>query len=270
MPRHALREAQLKFLKGMTPERLAGEIQGSRFACSRCGGCDTPLRVTVGTRDDAAAKKFWGSHLLVPESMGTKEHVYRTNRIIMDGKEVRRISDLTGLKWFDVAIPSPTEKYDVDGTAKCLMWVTRYLIEPSRLGECVFYDYAEKACTIYADRPIGCSGFPFALVFTGSDVQITCDCPNGERDDMSDEKALEYASSVLDWYTNYYTLLDKYEEDDAEQEPGISIDENETGRERFEKRLDQGYAKYTVLDSDGLHKVREQVEVGRPRTFNFY
>jgi len=174
IPRHALREAQLKFLKGMTPERLAGNIRGSRFACSRCGGCDTPLRVTVGTRDDAAAKKYWGTNLIAPESVGTKEHVFRTNRIIMDGKDVRRISGVTGRKWFDVAIPAPTDKYDVDGTANCLMWVMRYLVEPSRLGECVFYDSTGHACTIYDNRPVGCRAFPFMLVFTGRDVQVTC------------------------------------------------------------------------------------------------
>jgi Fe-S-cluster containining protein len=259
----------MDFLEHLAPERLALEIRGSRFACSRCGACCTPLRVEPGTKKDEAALKVWGKELQIPESVGTGEHVYHTNRLILDGTEVKRISRATGKKWFDIVKPAPTSEYKNDGTATSLMWVFRYRDEQPRLGDCIFYDFDRGACNIYEDRPSGCQAFPFMFEFEGNEVQTTCDCKNGDFADMSERDALQFAGSVLVWYRTYYGVLDRFEKERAENGSGKNSVKPGVALNRFKRRQERGYAIYEVWDSDGLHRVREKVDGKRSSGFRF-
>ena len=269
IPKHVLRRAQIDFLERLTPERLALEIQGSSFACSRCGGCCTPLRVESGTKRDEAALKVWGSELQIPESVDTAEHVYHTNRLILDGSEVNRISKVTGQKWFNIVKPAPTNDFKPDGTARSLLWVLRYRNDPQRLGDCIFYDFEDGACNIYEERPSGCRAFPFMFEFEGNEVQTTCDCKNGDFADMRERDALQYAGSVLSWYRTYYGVLVKLEKEKAENGSGKDGVKPGVALKRFKRRQERGYAIYEVWDSEGPHRVREKVDGKRSLGFRF-
>ena len=142
-----LQRAQLELLARLTPEQLAREIRGSSFACSHCGTCCRPNRAESGTTEATVTSLVLGHRLLVPESRGREQQVYNTNRLIVDGPDVRRIAEATGLGFFEIVRPAPTMEYNPDGVARSLLWMLRYKLQEPGLGDCLFYEDG-WGCTI--------------------------------------------------------------------------------------------------------------------------
>ena len=81
---------------------------------------------------------------------------YGDNTVSLFPFEIRRISEMTGLKWEDIAVPSPSEDRDDAGNIHTFEWVLK------KNGDCAFLD--DGLCKIYKCRPHICSTYPFYLL----------------------------------------------------------------------------------------------------------
>jgi len=230
-------------------------LRKSGFNCVRCGHCCTSLKIDADGGELAQAEQLWRNVALEDHDDGGRR-VYHTNRLHLDAPEVERIVQVTGMKWFDVARPSPPRGISREGELRSLLWLLRYRGAGERLGDCYFYDHAAEACKIYEDRPLVCRSHPFILDVDGRDVSIVMKCPYGKRGEMSSENALSYAEATLKWYRIYLKLKFKFEIATMDLDPKRTREE---GGRRFRANLKKGRVVFRVMDSAGVHRVLMRV-----------
>jgi Fe-S-cluster containining protein len=78
------------------------------------------------------------------------------NSVVVFPQEIRRILVTTGLPWLEVVGPPGVGEWDKDGCFHTLEWRLK------KEGEsCRFYQ--KGRCSVYPDRPMLCSTYPFYL-----------------------------------------------------------------------------------------------------------
>lgn len=113
---------------------------------------------------------------------------YGDNTVSVFPFEIRRISEKTGLKWEDIAVPAPSEDRDAAGNIHTFEWVLK------KKGDCVFLD--KGLCKIYEYRPYICSTYPFYLL-EGRVMVSECEGPGNA---ISDEDAMKIAALLKERY----------------------------------------------------------------------
>ncbi len=112
----------LEAAKNVSIENVAAQIMEQGFSCLRCGECCTG----------------------------------EDNSVVVFPFEIRRIMDLTGEPWPDVAEPPKTGEWDFEGNFHTLEWRLK-----KKDGSCRFY--TPHGCRIYEARPLLCMTYPFYL-----------------------------------------------------------------------------------------------------------
>lgn len=113
---------------------------------------------------------------------------YGDNTVSVFPFEIRRISDKTGLKWVDIAVPAPSRDIDAAGNIHTFEWVLK------KNGNCTFMD--NGLCKIYECRPYICSTYPFYLL---EGRLMVCEC-DGAGNAISDENAMKMAALLKERY----------------------------------------------------------------------
>ncbi len=127
---------------------------------------------------------------------------YGDNTVSVFPFEIRRISEKTGLKWEDIAVPAPSEDMDTAGNIHTFEWVLK------KNGDCVFLD--NGLCKIYECRPYICSTYPFYLL----DGRLMVSECEGIGNAISDEDAMKMAALLKKRYISEIresiALLEKF------------------------------------------------------------
>ena len=144
------------------------------------------------------------------------------NTVSVFPSEIRRISAKTGLKWEDIAVPTPSEDRDTKGNIHTFEWVLK------KNGDCRFLK--NGLCTIYTCRPYICSTYPFYLP-EGRLMVSECD---GLGRNISSEDAFKMAALLKERYT-------------AEIAESIAL------LEKFRGFVPSGEGNVCVHDSEGEH-----------------
>lgn len=113
---------------------------------------------------------------------------YGDNTVSVFPFEIRRISEKTGLKREDIAVPAPSEDRDAAGNIHTFEWVLK------KNGDCMFLD--NGLCKIYEPRPYICSTYPFYLL-EGRLMVSVCE---GIGDHINNEDAMKMASLLKERY----------------------------------------------------------------------
>ncbi|GFO96219.1 hypothetical protein ig2599ANME_0407 [groundwater metagenome] len=113
---------------------------------------------------------------------------YGDNTVSIFPFEIRRISEKTGLKMEDIAVPAPSEDRDAAGNIHTFEWVLK------KNRDCTFLD--KGLCKIYECRPYICRTYPFYLL-EGRLMFSECD---GLGNGISDEDALKIAALLKERY----------------------------------------------------------------------
>jgi len=255
---------RLEWLNHVTVEDVAAEIKKSGFGCVRCGRCCISLKMETGDPLLERAQQECGG--LAMGNQDYRRHVFHTNRLTIDGPEVERILEATGMSWFDVARPSPPTGVGSDGELRSLLWLLRYNGVGENLGDCYFYDHASGACTIYEKRPLLCRSHPFCFDVVEGEATLVLQCPYGTRDGMSSEDALRYAESTLAWYRTYFGLTHLFEQ--ATGASGIA-GTRETDVRKFRANLKKRQVIFQVTDSTGVRRVLMRVGGKAGQTYRF-
>jgi Fe-S-cluster containining protein len=113
---------------------------------------------------------------------------YGDNTVSIFPFEISRISEKTGLKREDIAVPTPSEDRDDAGNIHTFEWILK------KNGDCMFLD--KGLCKIYECRPYICSTYPFYLL----DGQLMiCEC-EGLGNTIDHEDAAKMAALLKEKY----------------------------------------------------------------------
>lgn len=113
---------------------------------------------------------------------------YGDNTVSVFPFEIRRISEKTGLKWEDIAVPAPSDDRDDAGNIHTFEWILK------KNGDCAFLE--NGLCKIYEFRPYICSTYPFYLL-EGRLMVSECE---GIGSAISDEDAMKTAALLKERY----------------------------------------------------------------------
>lgn len=136
--------------------------------------------------------------------------------------EIRRISEKMGLKWDDIAVPTPSEDRDEAGNIHTFEWILK------KNRDCTFLD--KGLCKIYECRPYICRTYPFYLL---EGRLMICEC-EGLGNIISDEDAMKMAKILKERYI-------------AEIRESIAL------LEKFRGFVPSGKGDICVHDSEGEH-----------------
>ncbi len=242
---------RLEWLNHITAEEMAAEIKKSGFNCVRCGHCCISLKVDANDRELWQAEQQWGKMALNAKN-GSGQRVFHTNRLHLDAFEVERIVKATGMKWFDVARPSPPRGINRNSELLSMLWLLRYNSTSEHLGDCYFYDQKAEACRIYDDRPLVCRSHPFFLDVEGGEPSVVLQCPYGTFGEMSQEESYKYAKATLDWYRIYLKLKYKFVVSTMDLDPKKT---QEDGGIILKANMKNNKIMYRLMDSRGFHHV---------------
>jgi len=141
--------------KSVSSEELAARIKEIGFQCLRCGEC------CAG--DD--------------------------NSVVVFPFEIRRINNVTGDSWLDVAEPPSVGEWDRLGNFHTLEWRIKKCEK-----SCKFYVYAPSECRIYEAKPLLCSTYPFYL----EDGDLRCSECRGLGREIDPLEAEKIAALLLE------------------------------------------------------------------------
>ncbi len=113
---------------------------------------------------------------------------YGDNTVSIFPFEIRRISEKTGIKREDVAVPTPSEDRDEAGNIHTFEWILK------KNGDCTFYD--KGLCKIYECRPYICRTYPFYLL-EGRLMMSECE---GLGSMINDKDAMTMAALLKERY----------------------------------------------------------------------
>ena len=136
--------------------------------------------------------------------------------------EIKHISEKNGLKWNDIAVPTPSEDRDNAGNIHTFEWILK------KNGDCTFLD--KGLCKIYECRPYICRTYPFYLL-DGCLMISECE---GLGNTISDEDAIKMAKLLKERYL-------------AEIRESIAL------LEKFRGFAPSGKGDICVHDSEGEH-----------------
>lgn len=137
-------EGELERARELSVGELADAIEAIGFECTRCGACCKSNSCGSGGGADS-----------------TGEH---TATIFPE--EIRRLQEHGDYDWRDVARPMPYGLVSGDSgqTGTTFEWALR----TDSCGDCVFYDEAGSACSVYDARPLICRTYPFSIALGGT------------------------------------------------------------------------------------------------------
>jgi len=142
---------QLDEARNISEKNVAEEIWRAGFECLRCGECCHG----------------------------------KDNSVVVFPFEIRKIVDLTGESWLEVAEPPLEGEWDLDGNFHTLEWRLR------KNGDRCKY-YHKGTCQIYPARPILCQTYPFYMDEEG----LICSECKGLNRSADFQKAMSIASIV--------------------------------------------------------------------------
>jgi Fe-S-cluster containining protein len=125
------------------------------------------------------------------------------NSVVVFPQEIRRILITTGLAWLDVASPPVEGEWDKDGCFHTLEW------RLNKEGEsCRFYQ--KGRCSVYPDRPLLCSTYPFYL----DNGELVCSECRGLGGKIDSGEAGKMAERLIERYLfeiqEAIALLERY------------------------------------------------------------
>lgn len=147
---------------------------------------------------------------------------YGDNTVSIFPFEIRRISEKTGLKREDIAVPTPSEDRDDAGNIHTFEWILK------KNRDCTFLD--KGLCKIYECRPYICRTYPFYLL----DGRLRISECEGLGNTISDEDAMKMATLLKERYI-------------AEIRESIAL------LEKFRGFAPSGKGDICVHDSEGEH-----------------
>jgi Fe-S-cluster containining protein len=125
-------QSRLEEAMKISSEELAAQIREIGFKCLRCGECCTG--------DD--------------------------NSVVVFPFEIRRITDIAGDSWLNVAEPPSVGEWDLMGNFHTLEWRVKKCKK-----SCKYHVHAPSECRIYEAKPLLCSTYPFYL--DGGDLRCS-------------------------------------------------------------------------------------------------
>jgi Fe-S-cluster containining protein len=127
---------------------------------------------------------------------------YGDNTVSIFPFEIRLISEKTGLKMEDIAVPAPSEDRDAAGNLHTFEWILK------KNGNCTFQD--NGLCKIYECRPYICRTYPFYLL-EGRLMVSECE---GLENTINEEDAAKMAALLRERYLaeimESISLLEKF------------------------------------------------------------
>ena len=136
--------------------------------------------------------------------------------------EIKCISEKTGLKWDDIAIPTPSEDRDDAGNIHTFEWILK------KNRDCTFLD--KGLCKIYEIRPYICRTYPFYLL---DGHLMICEC-EGLGNTIRYDDAMKMAKLLKERYI-------------------VEIRESIALLEKFRGFAPSGKGDVCVNDSEGEH-----------------
>lgn len=113
---------------------------------------------------------------------------YGDNTVSIFPFEIKLISEKTGIKREDIAVPTPSEDRDDAGNIHTFEWILK------KTGDCTFHD--KGLCKIYECRPYICRTYPFYLL-EGRLMMSECE---GLGNTINDEDATKMAALLKERY----------------------------------------------------------------------
>jgi Fe-S-cluster containining protein len=157
------------------------------------------------------------------------------NSVVVFPQEIRQILITTRLQWLDVVSPPTEGEWDKDGCFHTLEWRLK------KEGEsCRFYQNGR--CSVYRDRPLLCSTYPFYL----DNGELMCsECrglggkmESGEADKMAEQLIMRYLFEIQE----AIALLKRY----------LDFERGEAGKD----------GECIVHDSEGEHRIANGALLG--------
>ena len=236
---------ELGYARSLDIDKLASEIEKIGFKCNNCGACCT-------RQDDVDESECGGG--------------WADNAVVVYPFEIRRIMEVTGLPWLEVAVPPVFGEVDDKGRMHTFEWHLRQ----KSIGEhgvatgqdvqtCCFLNH--KRCTIYEFRPFLCRTYPFYM----SNRKLCVGPCEGLGVPISKNACLKLASVIKERYVedmNQMILLLGMFEPYVPSDDGGSCDTCITCAIHGSESVKSSgrTVEYVVHDSEGAHQISIQQE----------
>lgn len=225
--------AELEYARSLDVDKLASEIEKIGFKCNNCGACCT--------RQDDVDEYGDG---------------WADNAVVVYPFEIRRIMEVTGLSWLEVAKPPASGEVDDKGRMHTFEWHLKQkrieehgTVKRQKVQTCRFLKH--NRCTIYECRTLLCRTYPFYM----SDMKLCVGPCEGLGVSISKRECLKLAGVIKERYVEdmnqMILLLGMFE-------PYVSECGGACGRTSV-----KGSGKtveYIVHDSEGAHRISIQQE----------
>ena len=220
---------ELEYARSLDVDKLASEIEKIGFKCNNCGVCC----IRQDGVDESECGDGWAD-----------------NAVVVYPFEIRRIMEVTGLSWLEVANPPASGELDDKGRMHTFEWhLKQKRIEEQGDGKkrevqtCRFLKH--KRCTIYECRTLLCRTYPFYM----SDRKLCVGPCEGLGVSISKKECLKLAGVIKERYVEdmnqMILLLEIFE-------PYATGDDDDD---------DGGFdGSYVVHDSEGAHRISIQQE----------
>lgn len=247
---------ELEYARSLDIEKLASGIARIGFRCNGCATCCT-------RQDDTGAD--------------TGDGGWADNAVVVYPFEVRRIMEVTGLSWHEVAVP-PSAGGDIDseGRVHTFEWHLRQKRIPGHgnrqdVYTCLFLEHGR--CTIYESRPLLCRTYPFYMsekklctgtcegLGAGVDARSDAGQDAGAGIDTPEDEYLKLAQVLKERYmedmNQMIMLLERFEP--------YTVAKDRKGRDVSQSgevscKTCGGIVEYVVHDSEGAHMLSIQQE----------
>jgi Fe-S-cluster containining protein len=217
--------------------RIASKIQEIGFSCQKCGHC---------------CRRAFGD-----------------NRVIVTPEEILRIAGHTGLTKGEIVKPMLPDDFnplsfssgtpdlagidiDSEGNIHTFGW----MLSRKSNGDCRFIEDEKEyrnRCNIYDARPMLCRTYPFYM--ESMELQVS-EC-EGLGNKISEPESLRLAQDVVKRYiaeiNDTISLYQKFQD--------FNSDHGGCGLDIAAGRAKEGLIVYIVHDSDGMHRIVENIQL---------
>ena len=226
--------AELEYARSLDVDKLASEIEKIGFKCNNCGAC-----------------------CIRQDDVDEYEGGWADNAVVVYPFEIRRIMEVTGLSWLEVAKPPVFGEVDDKGLMHTFEWhlkqkrIEEYgAVMRRKVQTCRFLKH--NRCMIYECRILLCRTYPFYM----SDMKLCVGPCDGLGVSISKKECLNLAGVIKERYVEdmdqMILLLGMFEPYTPRGDGGSYGRASVKGSGKT--------VEYVVHDSEGAHQISIQQE----------